>query len=56
MTHTMSAGGREYAESRYVFDGRRGRKLTFTCRTLAAEAEKIEPLCDASMKSLKIVK
>ena len=56
MTHTMSAGGREYAESRYVFDGRRGRKLIFTCRTLATEAEKIEPLCDASMRSLKIVK
>ena len=56
MTHTMSAGGREFAESRYIFDGRRGRKLTFTCRTLAAEAEEIEPLCDASMKSLKLVK
>jgi hypothetical protein len=56
VTNAMSAGGRDFIASRYVFDGRRGKKLTFTCEALAAGAEKIEPLCDASMKSLKIVK
>jgi hypothetical protein len=56
MTHAMSAGGRDFIFSRYVFDGRRGRKLTFTCAALADEVEKIEPLCDSSMKSLKSVK
>jgi hypothetical protein len=56
VTNAMSAGGREFIMSRYVFDGRRGKKLTFTCAALASEVEKIEPLCDSSMKSLKIVK
>jgi hypothetical protein len=56
MTHAMSAGRTDLIVSRYVFDGRRGRKLTFTCAALADRVEKVEPSCDSSMKSLKIVK
>ncbi|MDQ3907359.1 MAG: hypothetical protein M3268_03340 [Acidobacteriota bacterium] len=56
LTNFIKAKGREFIFSSYTFDGKGNTKFIFTCASLAADVQKVEPLCDASMKTLTIVK
>jgi hypothetical protein len=56
ITNSIKAKGREFVVSSYTFEGKGNTKLIFTCGSLAADVQEVEPLCDASMKTLTIVK
>lgn len=56
LTNEVRAFGKELVFSQYAFGGKGKTKLIFTCGALAADFATVEPLCEASMKSLTVEK
>jgi len=56
LTNEVKTFGKELVFAQYAFGGKGNAKLIFTCVSLAADFAVIEPVCEASMKTLTIAK
>ena len=56
LTNEVKTFGKELVFAQYAFSGKGKTKLIFTCVSLAADFAVIEPICEASMKTLTIAK